>query len=119
MNKNRILLFTATAFLASCSMAPKYAMPEVENAAAYKELDGKWQVAAAEPGVADTTAWWTVFQDDTLNTLETPRSGRRLCASGAIARHLSQRAFRPLPGCECRCEYLAFGLADHAIGHDL
>jgi NodT family efflux transporter outer membrane factor (OMF) lipoprotein len=58
----------AWAWAAACSTAPPYAPPETIPPPAFKEL-GPW--TAAQPSDERLRgAWWEVFQDDQLNTLQ-------------------------------------------------
>ena len=66
----RALASAVLAALAGCSLAPHYERPAVATPpATYKEA-GDWKVATP----ADTAArgpWWTMFQDEDLDNLET------------------------------------------------
>lgn len=69
MTKRLILAATASALLAGCSMAPPYHVPtSVAPVAAFKSDPG-WVPANPSDAVAKG-AWWTLFGDGTLNTLE-------------------------------------------------
>jgi multidrug efflux system outer membrane protein len=85
-------LLLAATFLASCSLAPKYAVPETESAAAFKELDAKWQTASETAGFPDGNAWWKIFQDDVLNALEDQAIAGNTDLAGALARLEQSRA---------------------------
>lgn len=58
--------------LSGCAVGPDYVRPETLAGENYKETpeqkpDGRPVWKAAEPGEADTSPWWTVFGDETLN----------------------------------------------------
>ena len=55
-------------FLVSCSVGPDYVRPSVETPAAYKELSG-WKQAHPQDHVG-RGAWWLMFDDPELDTLE-------------------------------------------------
>jgi NodT family efflux transporter outer membrane factor (OMF) lipoprotein len=56
--------------LGGCAVGPDYSRPTVAIPATYKEAAPGWKVA--EPADrADRGDWWAVFDDDTLNQLET------------------------------------------------
>jgi NodT family efflux transporter outer membrane factor (OMF) lipoprotein len=54
--------------LAGCHPGPDYVRPKVDVPPAFKEA-GQWKPAAGQALPADT-AWWKVFADATLDTLE-------------------------------------------------
>lgn len=61
--------------LSGCSVAPKYTTPDMAIPAQYKqaseqEIQGVWRKATANPGQADISTWWHVFNDDRLNALQ-------------------------------------------------
>ena len=69
MTKRLALAVTASALLAGCSLAPAYHVPTgVAPVAAFKSDPG-WAPANPSDAVAKG-AWWALFGDDTLNTLE-------------------------------------------------
>jgi NodT family efflux transporter outer membrane factor (OMF) lipoprotein len=58
-----------SAILTGCAVGPDYSRPTVAVPATFKEAAPGWKVA--EPSDQhDRGDWWTVFDDDTLNTLE-------------------------------------------------
>ena len=60
-----LLLLTGTA---ACSVGPDYKRPPAIVPAAYKEANG-WQVAQPNDAI-DRGAWWSVYNDPTLASLE-------------------------------------------------
>ncbi|MGZ5234272.1 MAG: RND transporter, partial [Burkholderiales bacterium] len=54
-------------FLASCVIGPDYKKPDV---ASLVPTDWRWKVAAPQD-MAPKGPWWTVFEDPTLDELET------------------------------------------------
>jgi NodT family efflux transporter outer membrane factor (OMF) lipoprotein len=67
----RILLISLFAFLAlgSCAVGPDYVKPAADVPAAYKEKQGLWKPATPQDA-ADKGEWWRVYNDATLNDLE-------------------------------------------------
>lgn len=63
--------------LQGCNVGPKYKMPSVPMAPAYKEAavatsdDGTTWRKASPSDAAPKGAWWEIYQDPELNTLET------------------------------------------------
>ncbi len=93
-------LLALALLLAGCDFAPPYVPPPVTPPPAYKEA-GAW--APAEPGDAlPRGAWWTGFQDPTLDQLEdaVPTANPNLKA--ALAAYDQARAF----AAEARAGYL-------------
>ena len=80
-----------TGALAACSLAPPYQRPETATAPAeYQESQG-WKLATP----SDTDArgpWWTVFQDTTLDALESQVSDANQDLKAAYARLQEARA---------------------------
>ena len=77
--------------LGGCSLAPHYQRPATPAPGdSYKEL-GQWKIAAP----ADTTprgAWWTMFQDQELNQLESRVTAANQSLKAALARLEEARA---------------------------
>jgi outer membrane protein, multidrug efflux system len=90
MNSNLFLLGIAGA-LAACSLAPPYQRPVTPTAPAeYQESQG-WKLATP----SDTGArgpWWTVFQDKTLDALESQITDTNQDLKAAYARLQESRA---------------------------
>src|SRR4051812_23337694 len=63
-----IIIFGISTLLPSCMVGPNYVQPVVEAPVAYKESDG-WKVAQPQDAVI-RGAWWEMFNDPQLNTLE-------------------------------------------------
>ncbi|HUI69256.1 MAG TPA: efflux transporter outer membrane subunit, partial [Spirochaetia bacterium] len=55
-------------FLASCTVGPDYVKPTTEVPVAYKEMDG-WKAAQPKDEIT-RGAWWEIFNDPELNSLE-------------------------------------------------
>jgi multidrug efflux system outer membrane protein len=72
------------ALLAGCSMTPRYAVPTVPLAAAYKEA-GPW-VAAAPADETSRGPWWQCFGDATLSDLESRIERNSPTLAAALAR---------------------------------
>src|SRR6204780_4114738 len=77
--------------LAACSLAPHYQRPDTASAPAeYQEARG-WKLATP----SDTEArgqWWTVFQDTTLDALESQVTDANQDLKAAFARLQEARA---------------------------
>eukprot|EP01030_Chromulinospumella_sphaerica_P017951 gene17951-17798_t len=74
-----LLAVSALTVLAACSTQPGYERPTQTVPAHYKEAlaataGGIWQPAqtgqAGQPGAEVPAAWWTLYGDATLNTLQ-------------------------------------------------
>ncbi len=63
-----IALAAALTLLAACTVGPNYVKPTATEPAAYKETPG-WKVAEPKDDVV-RGAWWEIFNDPLLNTLE-------------------------------------------------
>ena len=86
--------------LAGCDFAPRYVPPPITPPAAYKEA-GAW--APAEPSDAQPRgAWWTSFQDPTLDRLEDAVPSANPTLKAALAAYDQARAF----AAEARAGYL-------------
>jgi outer membrane protein, multidrug efflux system len=77
--------------LCACSLAPRYQRPATEAPpASYREL-GDWKVATpADAG--SRGAWWTLFEDQELDALETQVSTANQSLKAALARLEEARA---------------------------
>ena len=83
--------------LAACSTPPAYERPAVDLPAAFKEgsgLQGQdsgvWQTALPMDSVPDD--WWTLFQDETLNTLQRQAAAANQNIALSVARLRTARA---------------------------
>ena len=65
---SRMALAAVTLFVASCAVGPDYVRPAAPVPIAYKEMAG-WQPANPRDAI-DRGAWWSVFNDPTLDSLE-------------------------------------------------
>ena len=65
---NAMRLIALLAVLTGCAVGPDYRQPEAPTPAAYKELQG-WKTATPLDS-DDRGAWWIVFEDSLLDTLE-------------------------------------------------
>jgi multidrug efflux system outer membrane protein len=85
-----LLACLATLAAASCSLAPRYSAPAVEQVSGFKEA-GSWQPgrpADAEP----RGAWWEAFSDPKLSEIETALDASNPDLAAAIARFDQARA---------------------------
>ncbi|WP_026605740.1 efflux transporter outer membrane subunit [Methylocapsa acidiphila] len=62
------LVSTLASIPAGCTVGPDYERPPAPEPAKYKELKG-WKLAAPGDGI-DRGAWWAVFKDPLLDSLE-------------------------------------------------
>src|SRR5262249_15670736 len=60
------LLALIPSMLAACTVGPDYTRPEVPLPSVYRGLD---PTAPSEPGSIGDLAWWSLFQDETLQGL--------------------------------------------------
>ena len=63
------LLGCALVLLAGCSVGPRYARPVAPSAPQFKEVPPNWKAAQPSDQLVKG-AWWQVFKDPQLNTLE-------------------------------------------------
>ncbi len=77
--------------VAGCSLAPDYTVPVTPTAAQFKEA-GKWTKATPEDRLA-RGAWWKVFEDPTLDTLEQRLDASNPDLAVALARYDQARAY--------------------------
>ena len=68
MQSREPLMLGISMLLSACAVGPDYARPAIESPAQFKENKG-W-VQAASLTVSSQGAWWSIFDDETLNTLE-------------------------------------------------
>lgn len=76
--------------LAGCSLAPEYKVPVTPTAAQFKEA-GNWTKAMPEDQIP-RGAWWKVFNDETLDTLEQQLDASNPNLAVALARYDAARA---------------------------
>lgn len=74
-----------------CSLAPNYHVPSVPTPLAYKEDDRLWQPASPSDMVP-RGAWWTVYGDKDLDTLETTLDKANPSLAVALARYDAAKA---------------------------
>ncbi|WP_197325821.1 efflux transporter outer membrane subunit [Ralstonia solanacearum] len=96
------LALAAALFLAACSLAPTYEKPDVGTPGAFKEAaqpadaplaageQGKWKTA--EPSMPADGAWWKLFNDATLDSLEAQAAEASPTLAAAAARVGQARA---------------------------
>jgi outer membrane protein TolC len=96
----RLLAILAATCLgaAACTVGPNYQRPSVVAPPAYKELPG-WKVAQPQDEVL-RGAWWEIFQDPLLNTLEAHVniSNQNLAAAEAQVRQACAEVQAARPG---------------------
>jgi len=78
-------------FLAGCSLAPAYHVPETVTPAAFKEA-GMWVQAWPEDSLS-RGAWWKVYDDPVLDGLETELERQSPELAGALQRYEEARAY--------------------------
>ncbi|WP_404713914.1 efflux transporter outer membrane subunit [Sphingomonas sp. MMS24-J13] len=79
------------AMLAGCSFAPPYRPPAIATPVAYKEA-GPW-IPAAPADLAMRGAWWAVFGDTTLDSLEQSVDRDNPTLAEALGRYDEARAY--------------------------
>lgn len=78
--------------LQACSFAPPYRIPpSVAPTAAYKEMDPGWKIAQPSDE-RRKDEWWTVFNDPTLDALETKAAEANQTLKAAFSRLQQARA---------------------------
>lgn len=81
----RCLALAAASLLAACSSQPPARLPDIPTAAQYKEA-APWTAAAPADGLP-RDAWWTLYGDDELNTLQKRLLGGSPDLAAALARY--------------------------------
>src|ERR1700687_4941522 len=84
----RVSLVAGLVLLASCTLGPDYKKPDV---AALVPTDWRWKIAAPQD-MTPKGPWWTVFEDPTLDALETSAVGHNQNLRAAVARVDEARA---------------------------
>ncbi|HEX4080446.1 MAG TPA: efflux transporter outer membrane subunit [Rhizomicrobium sp.] len=85
------LIALATAFLAGCSLAPAYHVPETVTPATFKEV-GVWVKAAPQDSLP-RGAWWKVYDDPVLDGLESRFERESPELAAALQRYDEARAY--------------------------
>ena len=84
------MCLTGTLAVVGCSVGPKYQRPAVDVPPAYKEA-GDWKTA--QPNEKNLGgAWWQIFQDSQLNTLEDQINVSNQNLKAAAAQYTQARA---------------------------
>jgi NodT family efflux transporter outer membrane factor (OMF) lipoprotein len=78
------------AFLAGCTVGPKYQTPTVQTPAAYKE-NKDWKVATPQDA-AVREKWWEIYNDPQLNSLEDQVNVSNQTIAAAAASFLEARS---------------------------
>jgi outer membrane protein, multidrug efflux system len=84
-----LLLALTLGFLAACTLGPDYRRPEVSLPSLYRGLD---PTAPGGPGSLADQAWWTIFQDETLQGLIRTALEQNYDLRLAVARILDAQA---------------------------
>lgn len=87
---NSVLLAAVALMLSACAVGPDYQRPTAAAPAAYKE-NQDW-VPAAPADALDRGAWWTLFNDPTLNELEAAVEVSNQNVAAAVASYEQARA---------------------------
>jgi NodT family efflux transporter outer membrane factor (OMF) lipoprotein len=85
------LSFLVMLLLSGCIVGPNYVRPPVEVPAKFKEATGPWKIADPQDAY-DRGAWWEVFHDPELNTLEKEVDISNQNIAAAEAQYLQSRA---------------------------
>jgi hypothetical protein len=62
--------FALASTLAACTVGPDYVKPPTTTAATYKELEGTGWKPAQPADTLTRGAWWSIYADPSLDTLE-------------------------------------------------
>ena len=89
--KTLLSLAAGAALLQACSFAPPYKVPKTPTPPAFKET-GPWSLAAPADALPKG-AWWTLYDDPTLNSLEARIEGQNPTLAEALARYDQAQAF--------------------------
>ncbi|CAM2171377.1 outer membrane protein, multidrug efflux system [Paraburkholderia sacchari] len=90
----RIVVACTAASLAACTTLPRYSVPETAVPAHYAgtpQPSAGWAVAAPADGQS-RGPWWTIYQDDELNSLEARVDVSNQTVKQAVAQLLAARA---------------------------
>jgi len=77
--------------LSGCSLAPTYTVPDTNLPATYKEA-GKWSSHALIKKDFESSMWWKIYEDETLNTLENKLASANQNLKAGIARYEQAKA---------------------------
>jgi NodT family efflux transporter outer membrane factor (OMF) lipoprotein len=89
--QHRLATWLAPLWLAACSLAPKYEVPDVPQTDSFKEARGQWQ--PADPAdAAERGEWWKAFGDPQLDALEAQLRTSSQDLKAAMARYEQARA---------------------------
>jgi NodT family efflux transporter outer membrane factor (OMF) lipoprotein len=86
-----VVLAAAVLLLGGCSFAPPYKVPESAAAPPHYQELGQWDTAQPSDNVPKGT-WWTPFDDDELNSLESRATQANQTLAAAFARLQEARA---------------------------
>lgn len=82
---SRALTLAVTLSLCACVVGPTYRRPPAAQPGRYAESEG-WRPIEPRPAASDT-AWWTIFNDPTLNDLESQVAESNQSLKAAEASH--------------------------------
>ena len=89
--RNAPISVAAAFLLAGCSLAPDYEVPKTEAVSSFKE-DGVWTKATPQDALPKG-AWWKVYDDSTLDNLETQIDTSNPTLAVALARYDRANAY--------------------------
>lgn len=92
---NKLILIILSILLSACSFAPKYQRPAVPVGCAYKEAcppPKGWSVAHPVSAELGQGAWWQMYNDPILNSLESQVVCANQNIQAAVARYDQARA---------------------------
>ncbi|MEI8055431.1 MAG: efflux transporter outer membrane subunit [bacterium] len=96
MNIYRYILFylfiLCIVLTSSCSLAPISKRPKIDIPQTYKENNGKWLRADAKMANNLRGAWWKIYKDEDLNTLEAKIAVSNNNLKAAVARYYESSA---------------------------
>jgi NodT family efflux transporter outer membrane factor (OMF) lipoprotein len=86
------LALTLAATLTACTVGPDYVKPPIPTAATYKELEGSGWKPAQPADTVTRGAWWTLYADPSLDSLEQQVATANQNVQAADARFRAARA---------------------------
>lgn len=86
----RLVCFLSSLWLSGCSTAPAYVVPDVPMPAKFKE-GIQWIAANEQQNVQLPSAWWRLYKDSELDTMEEEAlaSNSAIAAAGAVVAQAS------------------------------
>jgi NodT family efflux transporter outer membrane factor (OMF) lipoprotein len=86
-----LTLAVCSCILGGCNLAPRYNVPTTPAPVAYKEA-GSWEPASPADAIP-RGAWWTIYDDQTLNDLERQIDTQNPTLAGSVAAYDRAQSF--------------------------